>query len=101
QIVKAAAQIAKIAYEESDYGKLPFIVYTPGVASAHAVSKTLCELGGEYFSTSVDQETPKWRRRQILASFGSTLRGITNCQIYTEGLDVPLARCIVIARITE
>src|SRR6185436_9374594 len=39
--------------------------------------------------------------RQILASFGSTLRGITNCQIYTEGLDVPLARCIVIARITE
>lgn len=102
QIVKAAAQIARITWEESEYGKLPFIVYTPGVASAKIVSETLCSLSGNSgFCAFVDQDTPRWKRRQILASFGGDIRGIANCQIYTEGLDVPLARCIVIARITE
>jgi superfamily II DNA or RNA helicase len=100
--IKAAAQIARLTFEESEQGKLPFIVYTPGVASAHLVSKTLCELAkDDSFCASVDQETPKWRRRQVLSAFGGSLRGIANCQIYTEGLDVPLARCIVIARLTE
>ncbi len=102
ETIKAAAQIARIAYDESDRGGLPFLVYTPGVASAHIVAETLRHLSGDdNFAASVDQDTPKWRRRGILASFGTSLRGIVNCQIYTEGLDVPRARCIVIARLTE
>ncbi len=101
QIVKAAAPIARVAWEESDQGALPTIVYTPGVASAHFVCKTINDLAGKEIAVSVDADTPGWQRKEFLEDFGKRIRFIVNCQIYTEGLDVPLARCIVIARMTQ
>lgn len=97
EIVKAAAAIAQVTAETM--GDRPTIIYTPGVASAHAVAATLREMGKT--AESVDQDTPPEKRRGVLASFGKTLQYIVNCAIYTEGLDVPNARGICIARLTE
>lgn len=80
-------------------GDRPTIVYTPGVASAHAVAACLVKLGKT--AHAVDQTTPDHIRRMVLGSFGKTLQFIVNCAIYTEGLDVPNARGIVIARPTK
>lgn len=101
QIAKAAAPIARIAWEESESGALPTLVYTPGVASAHSVCDIINQLACKSVAVAVDKDTPDWRRKKILEAFGHEIRFIVNCQIYTEGLDVPLARCIVIARLTE
>jgi superfamily II DNA or RNA helicase len=100
QIVKATAPIADIAWEESEKGALSTLVYTPGVASAHSVCKAINEKAGKVVAVSVDADTDGWTRDRYLKAFGHTVRFIVNCQIYTEGLDVPLARCIVIARLT-
>lgn len=101
QIIKATAPIARIAWEESEQGALPTLVYTPGVASAHMVCKSINDMAGKEVAVSVDADTPGWQREKYLEQFGHSIRFIVNCQIYTEGLDVPLARCIVIARLTE
>lgn len=101
QIIKASAPIARISWEESENGAFPTLVYTPGVASAHAVCKTINDIAGSTVAVSVDADTPGYVRKKILERFGKDIRFIVNCQIYTEGLDVPLARCIVIARLTE
>lgn len=101
QIVNATAPIAHVAWEESEHGALPTIVYTPGVASAKSVCAAINDLAGKEVAVYVEADTPRSRREYILANFGKSIRFIVNCQIYTEGLDVPLARCIVIARLTE
>lgn len=104
EIVEAAAPIAQIAWEESEQGELPSLIYTPGVASAQAVSRAWNVLAlskyGYDTSASVDQDTKAFVRREILANFGQRLRAIVNCLVYTEGLDVPQARNVVIARMT-
>lgn len=99
QIVKNAAAIAHLTYEEA--GDRPTLVYTPGVASAHAVADTLNQFRPGC-AVSVDQNTPDNVRKEVLRRFGSgELQFIVNCAIYVEGLDVPNARCIVIARMTQ
>lgn len=100
QIVNATAPIADISWEESEKGVLPAIVFTPGVASAHAVCKAINEKAGKEVAACIDAETPEYRRKEILSQFGTSVRIVVNCQVLTEGLDVPLARCIVIARLT-
>ncbi len=97
EIAKVAASIADVTVKTM--GDRPTIVYTPGVASAHAVAACLVKLGKT--AHSVDQNTPDHVRRMVLGTFGKTLQFIVNCAIYTEGLDVPGARGIVIARPTK
>jgi superfamily II DNA or RNA helicase len=101
EIIEAAAPIARVTWEESDFGNRPTLVYTPGVESAKAVCRTLNKIAGYDCAASVDQETPPGRRREVLARFGNDIRVIVNCLIYTEGLDVPLAEVIVISRLTK
>lgn len=99
QIVKNAAKIAHIVLEDcTDYQTL---VYTPGVASAHAVAATLNEFKPGK-AVAVDADTPKDVREKVLESFDrGDIQYIVNCAIYVEGLDVPKARAIVIARPTK
>jgi superfamily II DNA or RNA helicase len=99
EIAEAAAPIAHLAHEEM--GDRPCIVYTPGVASAHAVAATLNQFTPGS-ARAVDADTPEDERDQILAAFDrGELQWIVNCGIYLEGLDVPKCRGIVIARPTK
>lgn len=99
EIASSAAPIAHLAHEEM--GDRPTIIYTPGVASAHAVAATLNQFRAGS-ARAVDAETPEDERKQILAAFDrNELQWIVNCGIYLEGLDVPNCRGIVIARPTK
>jgi superfamily II DNA or RNA helicase len=104
QIIKAAAPIARIAWEESDEGELPTIIYTPGVASAKAVAATFRALAvgrwGPEAAVSVDGETPERIRRRVKADFGKSIRAIANCDLLTQGVDLPQAKCIILGRHT-
>src|SRR4051812_30136906 len=64
QIVKSAASIAHIALEESENGKLPSLIYTPGVASAHAVCRTWNEILPGTCAV-MDADTDKAARRKM------------------------------------
>jgi superfamily II DNA or RNA helicase len=98
EIAEAAAPIAQATFEEM--GDRATIVYTPARSSAHAVAATLNTLKPGS-AVSVDMDTPDAERVRILREFGKTIQYICNCAIYTEGLDVPHARGIVIARPTK
>lgn len=99
EIAKSAAPIAHLALEEM--GDRPGLIYTPGVASAHAVAATMNQARPGRF-VAVDAETPQDERRVILKRYDEgALDGIVNCGIYLEGLDVPRCACIVIARLTK
>jgi len=98
EIAKNAAPIARLATKHMEGRQT--IIYTPGVASAHAVAATIRELG--FTAVSVDADTEDNVRTKVLSDFGKNeVQYIVNCGIYTEGLDVPNARGIVIARPTK
>jgi len=99
EIAEAAAPIAHLSIEEM--GDRPTIIYTPGVASAHAVAATLNQWQAGS-ARAVDADTPPDERKQVLSAFDrGELQWIVNCGIYLEGLDVPNCRGIVIARPTK
>ena len=98
QIATAAAPIAQATFEVME--DRPTIVYTPARSSAHAVAETLNELKPGS-AVSVDMDTPDNERVRILKEFGKSIQYICNCAIFTEGLDVPHAKGIVIARPTK
>jgi len=104
QIIKAAAPIAHIAWQESDEGELPTIIYTPGVASAKAVAATFRALAVEKWGheacVSLDGETPPMLRKRIKREFGGNIRAVANCNLWTQGADLPKAKCIVMGRKT-
>lgn len=98
QIVRSAAPIAQLSAKHME--DRPTIIYTPGVASAHAVAATLREMG--LTAVSVDADTEDKVRTNVLIDFKEgKVQYVVNCGIYTEGLDVPGARGIVIARPTK
>jgi hypothetical protein len=104
QIIKAAAPIAHIAWEESNGGELPAIIYTPGVASAKAVAATFRALAenkwGPESCVSLDGEMTSIVRRRIKREFGKSIRAVANCNLWTQGADLPNAKCIVLGRKT-
>lgn len=98
EIATAVAPIAQATFEVM--GDRPTIVYTPARASAHAVAETLNKLKPGS-AVSVDMDTTDFERVRILREFGKSIQYICNCAIFAEGLDVPHARGIVIARPTK
>jgi len=104
QIIKAAAPIAHIAWEESDHGELPTLIYTPGVASAKAVAATYRALAvekwGDIACISVDGESSSDQRRFMKREFGKRIRAVANCSLLTQGVDLPVARCAILGRPT-
>ncbi len=99
EIAKVAAPIAQLAMEEM--GDRPTLIYTPGVASAHAVAATLNHARPNS-ARAVDADTPPEDRKRILQAFDrGEIQWITNCAIFLEGLDVPKCRGIVVARPTK
>lgn len=98
-VLKAALPIADAVWKHCQ-DRRP-IIYTPGVASAHAVAKILNERRPNFIE-SVDAKTPPAERRRMReACEAGTLQGLINCGIYLFGFDAPWADAIVIARLTE
>lgn len=98
-ILKASAPIAEMVWKHCQ-DRHP-IIYTPGVASAHAVAKILNDKSPGWIE-SVDAKTPPNERRKIQAAFNAgELRGLVNCGIYLFGFDAPTCDAIVLARPTE
>ena len=104
QIIKAAAPIAHVAWEESEQGELPAIIYTPGVASAKAVAATFralaAEKWGDLACVAIDGEASTVTRRMVRREFGKRIRAIANCALLIQGVDLPVARCVVLGRPT-
>lgn len=76
------------------------MIFTPDVASAHAIAAQLIEDG--WTAEIITGETPREDRRLI---FKRTREGdtqiIVNCMVLTEGTDLPWMDCAVIARPTR
>lgn len=98
-ILKVAAPIAEMVWKHCQ-DRHP-IIYTPGVASAHAVAKVLNDKSPGWIE-SVDAKTPPAERRRIQEAFNAgELRALVNCGIYLFGFDAPTCDAIVLARPTE
>ncbi len=98
QIVKSAAPIAQLSVKHM--GDRQVIIFTPGVASAHAVAATIRELGKT--ALSIDANSDDKFREHVLGEFKEKrLQYVVNCAILTEGFDAPGCSGIVIARPTK
>jgi superfamily II DNA or RNA helicase len=93
---KALAADPVDAYLEHGEGKRA-IVFCSSVAHARDVAERLGAAGVS--SEQVDGSMPTRERDAALARFASgATQVITNCNLITEGFDVPAAKCVVLAR---
>lgn len=78
----------------------PTIAFTVDVAHAYALADAFSASGIK--AAAVSGETPKEERAATLAAFtrGDVLV-LCNCQVFTEGTDLPLASCILMAKPTK
>lgn len=76
------------------------LVFTPGVASAHATAKACSRLG--FDAEAIDGTLNEAERRDILRRFkrGKT-QVLTNCNLLLEGYDEESITCVVMARPTR
>jgi superfamily II DNA or RNA helicase len=93
----APTVVAK-AWQEYAEGR-PTICFTAGVRLAHETAEALVERG--VAAETVDGAMPLEDRQAILERYrqGKT-KVVVNCNVLTEGVDLPLTSCIVVARPT-
>jgi superfamily II DNA or RNA helicase len=78
----------------------PTLAFTASVRQAHALATAFQDAGIE--ARAVDGTTPAEDRASILRAFtGGEVRVLANCAVYTEGVDLPDASCLVMARPTR
>ena len=76
------------------------LVFASGVAHSLHIAKQLTEAG--FKAAHIDAKTPKEERDTIFADFHrGNLQIICNCQIATEGVDIPSVSAIVLAQPTK
>lgn len=76
------------------------VVFATGVAHSVAVTTRFMEAG--ISAAHLDGTTPTETRNQILAQFKrGEVQVLVNCQILTEGVDVPNISCVILARPTK
>lgn len=77
------------------------VVFAPGVKSAQYMAEKFNELK-PMSARSVDQSTPKDKRRMIFSDFrAGRIQYLCNCMIATEGFDAPATSVIIQARPTK
>lgn len=78
----------------------PTLAFTVDVAHAHALADEFARNG--ITALAVSGETPKEDRRQALAAYtAGRVQVITNCAVFTEGVDLPLTSCVLMAKPTR
>lgn len=76
------------------------LVFVPSVAFAHETAAAMTAAG--LSAVALDGSTPIEDRRLALKLFrAGELRWLVNCGLFTEGTDLPMADCVVIARPTS
>lgn len=96
----AVALVAKATADKA--GRRPTIVFAVSVAQARAIAAYINTYLGREAAVALDGTAPRDVRR---AGKGRFERGefqfLCNCALYTEGVDLPSAACISIARPTK
>lgn len=78
----------------------PTIAFTAGVQHAHDLAAVYRAEGVP--AAAVSGETPKDERRQILDDYrNGRLTVLTNDSVFTEGTDLPLTSCVLMAKPTK
>jgi superfamily II DNA or RNA helicase len=84
-------------------GRRQTLVFTAGVAQAHALADVIAGyLGNPDLVKALDGKTDKETRRALIADFRSgKIQFLINCAVLTEGFDAPETACIAVARPTK
>lgn len=76
------------------------LIFTPTIATAFELAEA-CNRGNIRCEV-VTGETPQDERRRIVTALrDGAIDAIANCAVFTEGTDIPIVDCIVIARPTK
>lgn len=77
----------------------PTIVFAVDVMHAHLLAKMFAQYGKT--ATAVDGSASSSDRERALSDFSNgRTQFLVNCQLYTEGIDLPTAACVAMARPT-
>jgi superfamily II DNA or RNA helicase len=84
-------------------GRRQTLVFTVGVAQAHALADVIAGyLGNSDLVKALDGKTDKETRRAYIADFRSgKIQFLINCAVLTEGFDAPETACIAVVRPTK
>jgi len=75
------------------------LIFCTGIEHSKAVQERFNSVG--YTAYHLDGDTPKKERDRIIACFkNGTVKIITNCDLFGEGLDVPSLECVQLCRPT-
>lgn len=100
QVDAVLHQIAAPLVREA--GRRPTIVFTAGVAQAHALVDVLAGYAGEGRSAAIDGNTPTEIRNERIAAYrAGEVQFLVNCGIFLEGFDAPATSCVAMARPTK
>lgn len=96
----APEAVAKAMSEHAPPGGRPTLLFAPTVRTAELFAEALTDAG--YGVRVVTGATPADERRQHLQDFrDGKVQVLCNCMVLTEGTDLPMASCVVIARPTR
>lgn len=98
----ALHELAGPIAKETGNGERPTLIFTPNVEMAHALASVLSAHVGSDKVRSLDGESAKQDRAQILRDYQQgRVRYLVNCALFTEGFDAPATSCVVVARPTK
>lgn len=96
----APEAVAKAMIEHVPPGTRPTLLFAPTVRVTELFAEALTDAG--YGVRVVTGEMPAQERAQALEDFrNGKVQVLCNCMVLTEGTDLPLASCVVIARPTR
>lgn len=99
EVLKGCEGVVKGMIEHS--GDRQGVVFFPGVHSSKVAASRFNAIK-EHSARSVDGETPKDERRQLMEDFrNGKFQFLCNCMVATEGFDAPTASVIGLARPTK
>jgi len=79
----------------------PTLVFAVTVEHAHSLAAVLNMYAGEGKAMALDGSAEKDTRRSTLQAFrAGAFQYLVNCQLYTEGTDLPFVSCIAVGRPT-
>lgn len=100
-VVQQDSAVAEITCGTLEYYEnRPTVLFAPDVKSATLICNDLNRRAGWPVSRVISQETSPDARRIAIQSFGDDYKILVNVGIATEGVDLPRAEVIALARLT-
>lgn len=99
EMLKATESVVRKTYELA--GSEQVIIFTPGVASAHAMCDRMNEMAPGK-AIAIDGTTEPEKRKRLVTGFKTgQYQFLFNCAVATEGFDAPSTSIVVMARPTK